>query len=75
LGFQPWFDPKRNEYDTDAYVDKCYNLFPGGACGKRVNKIVRVQKREIIDRGVSQLFYFPKEEQLPKMDQHFRRQY
>jgi len=59
LGFQPWFNPVRNEYDSDAYQDKCYNILDG-VCGKRENKIVRVQKQEIIDRGISQLFYFPR---------------
>ena len=33
LGFQPWFNPVRNEYDSDAYQDKCYNILDG-VCGK-----------------------------------------
>ena len=27
-GFQPWFDPKRDEYDTDVIQNKYKNIWP-----------------------------------------------
>jgi len=64
LGFQAWFDPERKEYDTDAIKNNCNNLLPNFICGVTTeNTLVNVHRKEILDRGVDQLFYFPQAEQ------------